>query len=264
MTTDAEVQAAENARLERGLLPLPLVSRHGVEVVARYRPGRHQSLLGGDFYDVIECSDGSLFALIGDVAGHGPDEAALGVGLRIAWRTLVLAGVDPETILGSMHAVLVSERRAAEVFATVAMVRVQPQRGVATFWVAGHPEPLLVDGTTVRPGPDRPSSAGGSGGATGVALGVLDGAVWPGADTAVGPDTRLLLFTDGLTEGFDGRRPGERLGDTGLHAVLPRLLERGLTGAELVAALLDTVHDRDGGELTDDVAVLLLSWAGWR
>ena len=35
----SEARAAENARLERGLLPQPLVSDTGVQVVARYRPG---------------------------------------------------------------------------------------------------------------------------------------------------------------------------------------------------------------------------------
>ncbi|MEO7981002.1 MAG: response regulator, partial [Sporichthyaceae bacterium] len=117
----SEARAAENARLERGLLPQALLRTGAVSVVARYRPGRHQSLLGGDFYDVIECPDGTVFALIGDVAGHGPDEAALGVCLRIAWRTLVLSGTDPDRILPAMDAVLVSERSTEEVFATVAM-----------------------------------------------------------------------------------------------------------------------------------------------
>ena len=95
----SEARAAENARLERGLLPQPLVRNDWFRVVPRYRPGRHQSVLGGDFYDVVECDDGAVFALIGDVAGHGPDEAALGVCLRIAWRTLVLSGADPDADL---------------------------------------------------------------------------------------------------------------------------------------------------------------------
>ena len=33
-----------------------------------------------------------IHALIGDVCGRGPAEAALGVCLRVAWRALVLAG----------------------------------------------------------------------------------------------------------------------------------------------------------------------------
>jgi serine phosphatase RsbU (regulator of sigma subunit) len=250
----SEVRAAENSRLERGLLPQPLVRNLGVDIHRLYRPGRHQSLLGGDFYDVVECSDGSVFALIGDVAGHGPDEAAVGVCLRIAWRTLVLSGTDPDSIFSSMHDVLVSERESEEVFATVAMVRVYPAARVARFWLAGHPVPVLVEGDEVVPGPED---------ATGMALGIVDGATWSGAEMPVGADTRLVLFTDGLIEGFSGQAPGERLGDAGLHRVLAALVRDGLEGAELADALLHEVRERNGGELTDDVAVLMLSWAGW-
>jgi CheY-like chemotaxis protein len=53
------LRAEENARLERGLLPTPLVRTDEFEMVARYRPGRAQALLGGDFYDVVETSDGT-------------------------------------------------------------------------------------------------------------------------------------------------------------------------------------------------------------
>ena len=88
----ANLTAEENARLERGLLPRPLVADPAVAVDIGYRPGRERALLGGDFYDVVEAADGTLHAVIGDVCGHDPDAAALGVCLRIAWRTLVLGG----------------------------------------------------------------------------------------------------------------------------------------------------------------------------
>jgi serine phosphatase RsbU (regulator of sigma subunit) len=250
---ESEARAAENARLERGLLPQPLVSSQGVTVVARYTPGRHQSVLGGDFYDVVECDDGALFVLIGDVAGHGPDEAALGVCLRIAWRTLVLAGVDPETILPSMAAVLSSERASDEVFATVTMARIDMHRGVARFWLGGHPLPGLVADASVKSLPVE---------ATGIALGIDDGSTWTGVDVEVRPDTSLLMFTDGLIEGYADDDHSARLGDDGMHELLSARLAAGARGRDLVEGLLQDVRDRNGGDLTDDVAILLVSWPG--
>ncbi|MDQ1585096.1 MAG: hypothetical protein QOH80_461 [Actinomycetota bacterium] len=247
---ESEARAAENARLERGLLPQPLVSSRGVEVVTRYRPGRHQSLLGGDFYDVVECKDGSLFAMIGDVAGHGPDEAALGVCLRIAWRTLVLAGVDPDTVLPSMDAVLSSERSSEEVFATVSMVRIDPEQRAARFWLAGHPLPVLLD-HDITPVPDE---------AAGTALGIVDGDFWPGFDLEFDRTCRLMLYTDGLIEGYAGEGGRGRLGEDGMHRLLLDLMGTGLGASELTDALLAEVRERNGGELTDDVALLILSW----
>ncbi|NEC16794.1 PP2C family protein-serine/threonine phosphatase, partial [Streptomyces parvus] len=79
--TESRLRAQENARLERGLLPTPLLDGSGLSFAARYRPGRSRALLGGDFYDVVRTPDGTVHAMIGDVCGHGPDEAALGVEL---------------------------------------------------------------------------------------------------------------------------------------------------------------------------------------
>lgn len=248
----SEARAAENARLERGLLPEPLLRGESVRVVPRYRPGRHQSLLGGDFYDVVECHDGAVFALIGDVAGHGPDEAALGVCLRIAWRTLVLSGADPEAILGAMDAVLVSERATDEVFATVAMVRLDRRLKVLRVWRAGHPPPVLLADRGLSHVPD---------GESGVALGIVEQHTWAAVDHPVGPAESLLLFTDGLIEGFDGTSPRSRLGEEGLHRLLERLLAQGLDGERLGEELIAEVRQLNGGDLTDDVAVVLLSWA---
>jgi serine phosphatase RsbU (regulator of sigma subunit) len=90
---DSRLQAAENLRLQRGLLPKPIISDPAVGLFSRYVPGRQRSLLGGDFYDVVQLADGAVHAVIGDVCGSGPHEAAMGVALGVGWRTLTLAGL---------------------------------------------------------------------------------------------------------------------------------------------------------------------------
>ncbi len=90
----SRLRAMENRRLERGLSPSPLLlDDPGVDIIARYVPSRENALLGGDFYDFVQTQDRTVHVMIGDVAGHGPDEAALGVALRIAWRALTFAGL---------------------------------------------------------------------------------------------------------------------------------------------------------------------------
>ncbi|NEC51686.1 SpoIIE family protein phosphatase, partial [Actinospica acidiphila] len=93
---------------------------------ARYRPGRSRALLGGDFYDVVRTPDGTVHAMIGDVCGHGPDEAALGVELRIAWRALTLAGLCGDQLLSTLQQVLEHERPDDEIFATLCTVDIAP------------------------------------------------------------------------------------------------------------------------------------------
>ena len=84
--------------MERALIPPPLLRSDDVTVSVRYRAGREDAELGGDFYDTVESTDGTVTVLIGDVAGHGPDAAALGARLRSAWRALTLAGLPQSRV----------------------------------------------------------------------------------------------------------------------------------------------------------------------
>jgi serine phosphatase RsbU (regulator of sigma subunit) len=245
------------ARVERALLPTPRISDPGLWVATGYRPGRSAgAVLGGDFFDAIELADGSIRAVIGDVSGHSADEAALGACLRIAWRTLTLAGSDTEDLLVVLERMLVCERHDEDSFATVCVLSVAADRGALEMRLAGHPLPILVD----RGGAHLVH------GATRAPVGLEKRSPWP--VTRIEPDGKwsLLLYTDGLVEGHVGagserlganrlvelvttlRPPPEQEGDRAAHAAfLERLIER-------VTAL-------GGGELSDDVAALWLTVA---
>ncbi|MEZ3182240.1 fused response regulator/phosphatase [Streptomyces pimonensis] len=246
---EGRVRAQENRRLERGLLPTPLLDGSSLRFAARYRPGRSRALLGGDFYDVVRTPDGTVHAMIGDVCGHGPDEAALGVELRIAWRALTLAGLCGDQLLGTLQQVLEHERPDDEIFATLCTVDIAPDGRRAGLCLAGHPSPLLA-----RPGhPARLLPYDNNG----PALGLLPGARWPRTQVELGAEWSLMLYTDGLIEGRVGDT-GERLGQEGMVEMIRRQLSEGLRGEKLLRTAVNEVRDLNGGELTDDVAVLLL------
>src|SRR6202140_3650261 len=154
----AQIHAQENDRLERGLLPSPLLADSRLSVSARCLAGGKHMLLGGDFYDVVETSDGWVHALIGDVCGRGPAEAALGVCLRVAWRTLVLAGRPPEEILSTLSKLLEHERQDDNMFATLCMLSVAPNRRTGWVRMAGPLPPLLVDLAGLRELPSLPAA----------------------------------------------------------------------------------------------------------
>ncbi|MEV4253822.1 fused response regulator/phosphatase [Spirillospora sp. NPDC049652] len=250
----ARLMAAENARLERGLLPVPLIDDPSLTHHTRYRPGRSRALLGGDFYDTVQTEGGAVHLMIADVSGHGPDEAALGVQLRMAWRTLVLAGHTGEQLLGTLDTVLGHERRDDETFTTLCMVTVAPSRRTARMYLAGHPAPLLFTGR----GPDARVSALPDY-AHGPALGLLPDADWPMTEVELGEAWSLMLYTDGLIEGFTGDGSSERLGTDGLVELARDASGRGMVGRALLDDLVSGVERLNGDALTDDLAVLLLS-----
>lgn len=243
----ARAQEAENDRLQRGLLPAPVLRDPAIGVATAYRPGQRRQLLGGDFYDVVETADGVVHALVGDVCGHGPDEAALGVRLRMAWRTLVLSGTDEDRLFEVLDELLGHERHHDGVFTTVAQVSVTAARDRADVRVAGHPPPFLLAGGRTRaldecrPGP---------------MLGLGLPGTWTRTAVPLRGAWSLVLFTDGLYEGRDadgGRLGLRRLGD---------LLDAGAGGTPddgLLQRLITEVERRNRGALTDDVAILAIS-----
>ncbi|TNY35157.1 PP2C family protein-serine/threonine phosphatase [Thermomonospora catenispora] len=250
---EARILSRENARLERGLLPVPLIDDESLRHHARYRPGRRRALLGGDFYDTVQTDDGSVHLMIGDVCGHGPDEAALGVCLRMAWRTLVLAGHTGAQLLTTLNTVLGHERRSDELFTTVCTITVDPSLRTARMHLAGHPPPLLLDGDEVTAVPDETS-----GPALGLPTDLVGEDAWPAAEIALPSSWGLLLYTDGLIEGRIGQGP-VRLGTEGLVTLARDARRAGKAGGALLDTLVSEVERLNGEELTDDVAVLLLT-----
>jgi serine phosphatase RsbU (regulator of sigma subunit) len=242
------IREQENARLERGLLPAPLLTSDQVSVTSRYLPSRDRALLGGDFFDVVQTGDGILHALIGDVSGHGPDEAALGVSLRISWRALVLAGHTGADVLDQLERILVVERTRSDTFATCGTMSIDLTRRHAALLLAGHHEPLLLDEAGAAP----------VAASYGIALGIAPGLRrWPPTSLGLPVAGALVLYTDGLIEGHAGPGP-ERLGLDGLLKLIATAPRR--EPDPLLDHLVTTTRALDRGRHEDDLAILHLGW----
>jgi serine phosphatase RsbU (regulator of sigma subunit) len=256
---EAQIYARENSRLERGLLPSPLLSDPRLTVATQYRSGGGQMLLGGDFFDVVEAADGWVHTVVGDVCGRGPEEAALGVCLRVAWRTMVLAGRPMADVLSAVQQVLEHERHEERLFATLCMMSIAPDRSHGRLHLAGHPQPLLVTSGGVRElaAPVCPPP------------GISHSRDWPSSEVALGDHWSLVMYTDGLVEGRIGEGP-ERLGSEGLTDIIQSFLgstpvmrppERKQRDEHLLGWLVGHVRDLNGGDLDDDLAVLALGFS---
>jgi PAS domain S-box-containing protein len=239
--------AALSARLQAGLLPTPAVTDPRLSIDTRYQAGEHRLLLGGDFFDAVELSDGSLAVLIGDVSGHGADAAALGATLRAAWRGLALTLADPLALTRALHAVFLAEGPSEEAFATVCCALVPPDRASATFVVAGHPRPLLlaggVDPVDLDCGP--PLGLGGDGD-------------WAAATVALSRSWALLFYTDGLVEARSDPDGSDRFGEQGLIKHLAELPDPAALDGSGLDTVLAHVQELSGERFADDVAVVLI------
>jgi PAS domain S-box-containing protein len=249
---EAEAQAELSRRLQSGLLPSLSLPDPELDLRTRYRPGHERALLGADFFDALQLDDGTVALLIGDVAGHGPAEAAVGVALRSAWRALVLTGHGPEELLDGLDRVLACNRQSEELFATVCCCWIAPGRDRVTVALAGHPPPLLATDAKVAE-VEVPA---------GPALGIFDaGWPWQAGVLEPGEDWTLLCYTDGLIEGRQEPGSVDRFGAEALVEAAAGLLGAGAGPDDLLDRLLDLVLEANGGDLSDDVAILCLSRA---
>ena len=224
------------------LLEIDNRSTHTV-VTVRYQPARN-SLVGGDWYDVITLADGALGITIGDVVGSGLPAATSMSQLRSAARLAAMAHPDPPEVLTMLDAF--ASRAPATYCATALYARLQPD-GMLCWSSAGHPPPLLIAGTEARylDGGLRPL------------LGFSDGEQPELARAVLPPAATLLLYTDGMVE-----RRGESI-DVGLRRLATEAMaQRHLGLAHLGDALIAAITPEDG--LRDDVALIVLRTVGAR
>jgi serine phosphatase RsbU (regulator of sigma subunit) len=250
----AEAQARETTRLERGLAPTLSVGRSSMWVESCYRAGRSRALLGGDFFDLVETGDGKVHVVVGDVCGHGPDEAAIGVSLRVAWRALALAGAQPAVLLSTLQQVLEHERHLPGLFATLCTLSIEPRPTGAWMIRAGHPRPLLISDEQVTVLSDP------SDGNAGIGIGA-EAEYWRAEPLELRGEWTLLLYTDGIIDGRVGEG-SERLGESGLARMLAERMREMPDWRERPRELLDRLVEEaerlNGQPLSDDVAMLLI------
>lgn len=221
----------------------------GVEVGHVYVPAPGPGRIGGDFYDVFRIDDRRLAFLLGDVVGHGLEAASKSAMVRSTVRAL--AGVDPEPAVVFRRAgeALAGQLREGE-FVTAAYGLLDLSAGEVRLAVAGHPYPIV---------PGRPELAPPEA-TRGTPLGFpLSSAIASGSwGFSLATGETLVLFTDGV---YEARRGGEFFGEERLRAVIEDAAG-GMQGQDVADRVLVAVRSFAGGDSSDDMAVLAITYLG--
>lgn len=154
--------------LQRVTLPDRLPSVAGVSFAARYEPARRADRVSGDWYDALDRRDGTVALVIGDVAGHGLESAALTAQVRNTLRAHLLDGAGPGSALAKVDAAFEALRGDTGVpFVTVTVATLEAGRRQMTYALAGHLPPVLAAAgrahwlEVLSPGPPLGVIAGG-------------------------------------------------------------------------------------------------------
>ena len=200
--------------------------------------------VGGDFYDFQE-KDGILYFAIGDASGKSIPAALFAFLAGAGFRLAADMGLPPDEIVGRINALLCKDNDTC-MFVTLFVGRLDLASGTLEYSNAGHP-PLVV----IRPdGTAEPLAAKRN-----VAAGVAEGFHYASQTATFAPGTRLLVYTDGVTEAE--RKDHGQYGEQRLLAFASAHAKD--SPAELVENLLRELDGfAAGAEQSDDITELAI------
>jgi serine phosphatase RsbU (regulator of sigma subunit) len=202
--------------------------------------------VGGDSFDYA--INGSMMdLLVIDSVGHGLPAAVLASVAISAYRHARRNRLDVPDIAVEINAAIATQIGASQ-FATAVLARLDIGTGRLRWINAGHPEPLIVRGSSLVQLPRCPPSR---------PLGLQDSKPVC-CETRLEPGDRLVLYTDGITE---ARSPGgEFFGERRLADFISAAAAAGDPAPETVRRLMRHVLAHQADQLQDDASIVVLEW----
>ena len=182
----------EAARLiQRSLLPQKMPEIAGYSIAFRSTACYE---VGGDYVDIVELPGGAQIMTVADVAGKGLASAIVGTAFRSAFRAIATAGVPLVELAARLNDQHYAEGvEARRRYVTAIFLRLEPATHMLEVVNAGHnPAFLLRDGKAQQIV------------ASGTPIGLVPGMQYSAEQFAFPAGSRLLFYTDGLTEVFQG------------------------------------------------------------
>jgi sigma-B regulation protein RsbU (phosphoserine phosphatase) len=203
--------------------------------------------VGGDYFDVTEVNPRCWSAVVADVSGKGVSSALLASLLQGA---LITTTDEPESLKPRMERLnqFLNDRTGGEKYATVFQCLIHSY-GQFQYINAAHCPALLV----------RPSGRLSALDATGMPVGLIEGAEFTVADGTLFSGDKLVIYSDGVTESQSAQ--GEFFGKKRLHDLLTA------HAAEPCTAIHDAIQEAvtafaEGALQSDDITVLVLEFRG--
>jgi serine phosphatase RsbU (regulator of sigma subunit) len=249
-------------KFQESIIPRDLRCPPGYQICARYEPsqihvfgGRPVVMAGGDYYDVFTVDDKSMVILVGDASGHGM-KACMSI---ITMHTLVRM-IRGEQYQNTAEFVAEINRRLCEQsiikddggFITLFYGILRVDERTFQWTSAGHPLPLLQIKAS-----DRIQPIGAAKKDAGLPLGIYAEVDYQTNTTLLPPESRLLMYTDGLVEAFSEGNGHKEYGVDGVVETLRRTAPQPIE--QTLRALFDDSYRFTGGTgRHDDTSVVLL------
>jgi phosphoserine phosphatase RsbU/P len=221
--------------IQRSLLPQEMPTIGGYSIAVRSSACYE---VGGDYVDIVGLPDGSHIMVVADVAGKGLASAIVSTAFRSAFRAMALSGLPLDEMAARMNDQHYAEgAESRRRYVTAIFLKLDSQAHTIEVVNAGHnPGFLLSTGEKMR-----------EIGASGTPLGLMPSVHYTTEHMEFPPGSRLLLYTDGLTEVFKDLEEfgSERLRTTFLEC-------NSAESNAILDSLWTTLHEFSGGAPQDD------------
>jgi serine phosphatase RsbU (regulator of sigma subunit) len=210
--------------------------------------------LGGDIYDVIQFSNGTIGVAIADVSGHGVPAGFITAIFKSAFYRITHTQSMPGDILyhinNEMADIVKTGDYVTALYGLLQPDESDPERLTFSFSGAGHPYPLYYNASTRQLTRLKEN---------GTPLVWFKNMEYATAQIQLSAGDKLLMFTDGVTE---LRNPqGELFGEEALERCFTELVESG--EANVLDALAQRLSDfTEGHPLEDDLSMVYIEAGG--
>jgi len=243
----AESQKERDAAgvVQQTMLPSHLPSVRGYDIEAAYRPAGE---VGGDGYDIVPLDKDRVFMILWDVSGKGIAAALVMAQTRALVRAHLGPWSDLDAGLREMArdvSEYVSIWSEPERYLTAFLATLDTRTHRMSYICAGHNPPMM----TTSDGVASTLDAGG------IPLGLMRGAEFVTATIEFAPGSRIVVFSDGVTELFDEQ--GVDYGEERLQNFLSQ--QAASSSAETVQRLMTHLDEFRGKALpSDDITLVVI------
>jgi len=249
-------------RLQESVIPRDLPAPDGYQIVARYEPSQIRVMgsnpvimAGGDYYDAFNLDGNKLILLVGDASGHGV-KACMSI---MTMHTLIRMIRDqryPNTVdfVSEVNRRLCSSEIVQDEggFITLLYSTLDLENHKLSWTAAGAPMPVLQDLATNEVKVMGGEEEGG------LPLAIDEDWIYEEVEMFIPPNSRLLIFTDGLDEAFPADEDdAEQFGIEGIIKTLQASRDLPLDDA-LQMLFDDSNAATRGSGRHDDTSVVLL------
>ena len=197
-------------------------------------------------FEVFPVGNSGIGMLICDVMGHGVRAALIAAMLRGLMEQVSNLADTPGLLLSSLNRQLyrIFDRANITMFASACYVYLDLDKRRMTLSGAGHPAPLVLQPSGQAFVPPIPRSP---------ALGLLENAMFRECEISLENGTKLMLYTDGLTEARNAEHD-----ELGTSRIIDFLRERTPQSIrEMLDISLAAMHQFTGTAKQDDDICLL-------